>query len=112
MKKTDTFQSRRQEADAAKIRRLEKFKASPAQDSPGALERAATRLAQSKDQAERNATRAEAAEATRQAEQKAAEQAKIVADQKLLVETEAAEASRKAKRDARYANRKSGKADT
>jgi hypothetical protein len=100
MKKADTFVSRRQDADAAKARRLERFKASPAQDSPGAVERAASRQEQSREQAERNARKAEAAEATRQAELDAAAQAKMAED-----------ASRKAKRDARYANRKAGNAE-
>ena len=127
MKKTDTFSDRRQEADAAKTRLLDKFKASPAQDSPGALERAAARQAQSKIQAERNAmaelqrknktqklrTEAEASERKRQAELQSAEQIKIAEDQQRLKAAEAQEvldeASRKAKRDARYANRKAGR---
>lgn len=55
MKKTDTFSDRRQEAEAAKIRLLEKFKARPADDSAEAVMRAAARLAQSAAQTERRA---------------------------------------------------------
>jgi hypothetical protein len=124
MKKSDTFTERRQEADAAKARRVDKFKAGPAQDSPEAVERAAARQAQSTAQAERNATaqldkknkahklkvEAEATEASRKAEQQSAERTRIAEDQQIKRTAEAQEvldeASRKAKRDARYASRK------
>lgn len=109
MKKADTFVDRRQEADAAKARRVDKFKTNSSQDSVGALARAAVRQAQSKNQAERNATEAEATEAMRQADLKAAAQVRIAEDQQIQRTAEAAEASRKAKRDARYANRKAEK---
>jgi hypothetical protein len=112
MKKTDTFVSRRQDADAAKNRRLEMFKANSAQNSPAVLERAASRKAQSEGQAERNAAKAEATEVTRQAELIAAAQVKIAEDEQRLKASEEAEASRKAKRDARYANRKAGKTES
>lgn len=119
MKKQDTFSDRRQESEAAKLRRVEKFKARPAQDRPEAMERASARQAQSAAQAENRAAadlekrikaeklKAEAdaaAEASRHAE---AQQLKAAAEaceaQRILDE-----ASRKAKRDARYANRKAG----
>lgn len=104
MKKSDTFSDRRQDADAAKARRLDKFKASPGQASPKAVERAAARKAQSAAQAESNAAaelrkvdkadrlRSEAAakevaakeaaanEALRQAEKLSAEQTKLAED--------------------------------
>jgi hypothetical protein len=117
MKKSDSFADRRQEAEAAKIRRLEKFKARPDMDSPEAVERASARQAQATARAERKAAAdlekatkaaklkadaAAAAEAKRAAE---AQQAKIDAE---ALETKSIqdEASRKAKRDARYASRK------
>lgn len=114
MKKTDTFADRRQEAEAAKLRRLEKFKA---QDSREAVERASARLTQRTAQAEKRAAadldkRNKAQIAAAQAE--AAAEAGRLADAEQLKKTaEAGEAqailneqSRKAKRDARYASRK------
>lgn len=112
MKNADTFISRRQDADAAKARRLDKFKANPLQDSTGALARAAVRQAQTKVQVERRAIEATATEERRQAEVKAAADARIAEDQQLLRTAEIAEASRKAKRDSRYANRKAGKSES
>jgi hypothetical protein len=120
MKKSDTFADRRQEAEAAKARLMEKFKGRPAPDSPEAMERAAARQAQKTAQAEHKAAvdlekrtiaqklKAEAeaaAEASRRAEEQQLKQtAEAEEAQKILDE-----ASRKAKRDARYANRKAGK---
>lgn len=117
MKKSDTFADRRQEAEAARIRRVERFKERPAQDNPDAVERAAARQAQRAAQAEVRAAsaldKAARAQALR-AEAEAADEARRAAeDQQLRTDAQAREtqslldeASRKAKRDARYASRK------
>ena len=118
MKKADTFADRRQEAEAAKIRRVEKFKARSDPDSPEVAARTIARQVQSVARGERKAAvdlekrnRAEkvkaeadaAAEASRLAEDQESERAAKVAEAQSILD----EASRKAKRDARYANRKS-----
>jgi len=118
MKKSDTFADRRQDAEAAKIRRVEKFNARPDQGSPDSAARAIARQAQSASQVERKAAmdlekrvRAEsvkaeseaAAEANRLAENQETKRAADAAEAQSIID----EATRKAKRDARYANRKS-----
>lgn len=121
MKKSDTFSERRQEADAAKARRVEMFKARLREPSPEAVERAAARKSQSsaqaasnaaaerrkRDKAERLRSEAAAGEALQQAERLSAEQAKLAED-KQHPETSKPldEAALKARRDARYAKRK------
>ena len=119
MKKSDTFADRRQEAEAAKLRLMEKFKGRPAPDSPEAVERAAARQVQRTAQAEHKAAvelekRTKAQKLKSEAEA-AAEASRRAEDQQLKRTAEAEEAqkileeaSRKAKRDARYANRKAG----
>lgn len=117
MKKTDTFADRRQEAEAARIRRVEKFKARPDQGSPGATARAIARQAQNAARVERKAAvdleRRKSAEKVKLEADAAAEARRLTEEQELRKTAEAAEAqsvldeaSRKAKRDARYANRK------
>jgi len=117
MKKTDTFADRRQEAEAARIRLMEKFKARPAENNPEAVVRAAARLAQSTAQAEHRTavdlerrTRAQKMKAEAEATAEASRRAQDL-HLKRTAEAEDAqkildEASRKAKRDARYASRK------
>lgn len=117
MKKSDTFSDRRQEAEAAKIRLMEKFKARPAQDDPESVARAAARLAQSTAKAEQKAAlslekKNKALQLKAEAEA-AAEAGRLAQELHLKRTAEAEEAqkvldeaARKAKRDARYANRK------
>lgn len=117
MKKSDTFADRRQEAEAARIRRVEKFKARPDQGSPDATARAMARQAQSAARVERKAAmereKIRSAEKVKVEADAVAEASRLAAELELNVAAEAAEAqsildeaSRKAKRDARYANRK------
>ena len=117
MKKSETFSDRRQEAEAAKARRVEKFKAGTARDSPEAAERALVRQARNSAQTEHRAAvelqKRNKAQLLK-AEADAAAAASKLAEEQLLkttAEAEAAqaildEAARKAKRDARYASRK------
>ena len=118
MKKSDTFADRRQEAEAAKIRRVEKFKAQPDRGGPESAARAMARQAQSAAQAERRAAadleKSNRAEKIKAVANAVAEASRLAEDQELKRAAEATEAqslleeaSRKAKRDARYANRKS-----
>jgi hypothetical protein len=118
MKKPDTFVDRRQEAEAAKIRRVEKFKARPDQGGPEAEARAIARQAQSAARIERKAAadleKKNSAERARVEADAAAEASRVAKAEELRRGAEVAEAqsildeaSQKAKRDARYANRKS-----
>lgn len=118
MKKSDTFTDRRQEAEAAKLRRVASFKARSDQGSPEAAARAISRQAQSAARVERKAAadleKRNSAEKIRLEAVAAAEASRLTEDQELKrIAIDAAahsildEASRKAKRDARYANRKS-----
>jgi hypothetical protein len=117
MKKSDSFVDRRQESEAAKRARVEKFKSRPDQASPEAAERAVARQAQNVARLERKAAadleKRNAAEKIKAEAAVAAEGRRLAESQELKRTTEAAaaqsvldEASRKAKRDARYANRK------
>lgn len=117
MKKSDTFADRRQEAEAAKILRLKKFKANLDQSSPEAVARASARQAQIAARAVRTAAidleKKNKAERIKLEADAAAEARRVAEDAELKCAAEAAEAkstldeaSRKAKRDARYANRK------
>lgn len=123
-----TFAERRDSANAAKKALLERFKAKPSADDPEVLARQAERRAilearekreaekarQKQErlarEAEERARRAAEEEAARiRAEAEAAEQARIAAaeeEERLTVQL-ALEAAAKAKRDARYAARKS-----
>ena len=118
MKKSDTFADRRQEAEAAKNRLMEKFKARPDQASPEAAARTIARQAESAARAERKAAadleKRKNAERLRVEADAAAAANRLAEDQelkRLAQDAEAQsildEAARKAKRDARYANRKS-----
>lgn len=133
--KDTTFADRRATAAAAKQAMLEKFKARPAEDDPVAMERRserarivearATRIAEkeARQKAEEDALTAarEQEEADRLAVEAAIEAERLVAEQTLADEKAARdvakaalikrvvvdEATQKAARDARYANRKS-----
>lgn len=118
MKKSDTFADRRQEAEAAKLRRVEDFKARLDQGSPEVAARTISRLAQSAARVERKAAadleKRNSAQRIRLEADAVAEASRLTEDQELkriAIDAEAQsildEASRKAKRDARYANRKS-----
>lgn len=118
MKKSDTFADRRQEAEAAKIRRVEKFKAQTNNDSSEAAARAIARQEQSAARVERKAAadlaKGSSAERLRVEADASAEARRLADELELKRIAEAAEtrsildeASRKAKRDARYAKRKS-----
>ena len=117
MKKTDTFADRRKEAEAAKNRRLEKFKVGSDKNSPEAAARASARQAESTARAERKAAaeleKKDKAEKIKLEADAAAAASCVAADAEVKRAAEAAEAqsildeaSRKTKRDARYANRK------
>ncbi len=123
MKKPESFTDRRQEAEAAKARRLNNFKAS-AVDSVDAQQRAAAQQAQRAAQTSQNELKAaekarilkaeaEAEEIIRQAEKKSTDLALAALNHQITLSAEAVaaqavldEAGRKAKRDARYASRK------
>ena len=118
--KNRTFSDRRQEAEAAKVRLLEKLKARPAEDGPEAREREAARQARSAAQAERKAAveleKRNKAQIMKAEAEAAAEAKRIAEDQQLKRAAEAEEAqtildeaARKEKRDQRYANRKAKK---
>jgi hypothetical protein len=118
MKKSDTFTDRRQEAEAAKIRRVESFKARSDMGSPEAAARAIARQAQSAARVERKAAtdleKRNSSERIKVDADAAAEASRLAEDHELKRVAKDAEAqsildeaSRKAKRDARYANRKS-----
>lgn len=117
MKKTDTFADRRQEAEAARMRRLEKFKAQTDLNSPEAQARALARQAEKADKAARKAAadlekrmiaeRARAEATAAAAASRAAEgEARVKAAEAKAAQEILDEAARKAKRDARYASRK------
>jgi Family of unknown function (DUF6481) len=112
-KNDDDFSERLTTAAKAKQALLEKFRARPKPDDPGAAERQAARLATSLARDTRTAERkaAREAEATRlQAEaiRHAAEQeaSKAASEAAQAAQEFALEAERKAARDARYAARK------
>jgi hypothetical protein len=120
MKKSDTFSDRRQEAEAAKARLLEKFKARPLEDSPEVRERAAARQVRNAAQAERKAAveleKRNKAQIMKAEAEAAVEAKRLAEDQQLKEAAEAEEAqkildeaTRKEKRDVRYANRKAKK---
>lgn len=117
MKKSDTFADRRQEAEVAKLLRLKKFRANSDQSSPEAVARARARQVESAARAERNAAidleKKNKAQRIKLEADAVAEARRVAEDTELKCAAEAAEAksvldeaSRKAKRDARYANRK------
>ena len=117
MKKSDTFTDRRQEAEAARIRRLEKFKARADQGDPEVAARAIARQEESAARAERKAAvdleKKRTADRIKVETDAAAEARRLTEDEELKKAAAAAEAqsvldeaSRKAKRDERYANRK------
>ncbi len=117
MKKTDTFTDRRQEAEAARIRRLEKFKERADQGDPEVAARAIARQEENAARAERKAAvdleKKRTADRIRVETDAAAEARRLTEDEELKKAAAAAEAqslldeaSRKAKRDERYANRK------
>jgi hypothetical protein len=118
MKKSDTFADRRQEAEAAKNRRVEKFRAKPDQANPEAAARTMARQAESAARAERKAAvdleKRQNAERIRVEADAAAAANRLAKDQELQKVAQDAEAqsildeaARKAKRDARYASRRS-----
>jgi hypothetical protein len=109
MQKSDSFTDRKKNADAAKARLLEKFKARPAADDPAVLQRMAERERLSAEREERqaakNAAKQEALKAKAEAERLLAE-----TSERELAEKEAeTKAAQKAQRDARYALRKARK---
>ncbi|MYZ47012.1 DUF6481 family protein [Propylenella binzhouense] len=127
MKTRDTFAKRKEAAEAARARLVEKFKTRPAADDPAVVARAEERRAIAEARAERAAIRRaeeekrqeeareraaaeERARAEERAAQEAAERAAAAererAEQDRLARVLADEAERKAKRDARYAARK------
>ena len=107
MKTKDAFTDRRKEAEAAKARLLEKFKARPAANDPAVMERLAAKEKAAAENAARLAAREQekklAREQAAEEEKRASAEAERLAAEKAIAD----EAAKKAQRDARYAARKS-----